>query len=409
MKILKKYALITTLLMIGFSSCGGDKEPVPNKKPTNPPTPGETVVYHQRAKELFDLISVHYKIKTGQATGLYNESYPKQSGDPSVSYLWPYDGLVSGMATLHELGYNVDYESHVNRFDAYWRTTGVVAVGGFGSSTDGINGGGTRFYDDNSIVGLDYVEAYKLTQNNDFRVKAKSIVPFLLSGEDDLLGGGLWWNESQKNLPGVGDSNKPGCSNGYATNFLLHYYSICEASERTEVLNFAKRLYTWVKANLRDPSDKCYWNDVNANGTINKVKWTYNSGVMISNGILLHKITGEQSYLDDAMATAEGSYNYFVKPRNGIPLTYPDHDPWFTTKLVKAYIEIEPYYPQAKNYTKTFISFLDNAYNKARNTTGFYYEDWTGTQPKRIESLLMQAAALESLGMIALYKGEKKE
>ena len=35
-----------------------------------------------------------------------------------------------------------------------------------------------------------------------------------------------------------------------------------------------------------------------------------------------------------------------------------------------------------------------------------FYEDWTGTDPKRAEQLLMQDAALESLGIIALYKGE---
>lgn len=38
--------------------------------------------------------------------------------------------------------------------------------------------------------------------------------------------------------------------------------------------------------------------------------------------------------------------------------------------------------------------------------TDLFYEDWTGATPKRAEQLLMQDAALESLGMIALYKGE---
>ena len=42
----------------------------------------------------------------------------------------------------------------------------------------------------------------------------------------------------------------------------------------------------------------------------------------------------------------------------------------------------------------------------ARLSSGLFYEDWTGTDPKRAEQLLMQDAALESLGIIALYKGE---
>lgn len=127
---------------------------------------------------------------------------------------------------------------------------------------------------------------------------------------------------------------------------------------------------------------------------------------MISNGVRLYKITGEQTYLDSAIASSDGAYNYFVRPLNGLALAYPDHDPWFTTKLVRAFIDIEPYYKNAGNYIKTFINFLDYAYENARLSSGLFYEDWTGTDPKRAEQLLMQDAALESLGIIALYKGE---
>ena len=107
-------------------------------------------------------------------------------------------------------------------------------------------------------------------------------------------------------------------------------------------------LYAWTLTNLRDPEDGCYWNDKQADGSINKTKWTYNTGVMISNGIRLYKITGEQTYLDSAIASSEGAYNYFVRPLNGLALAYPDHDPWFTTKLIRAFIDIEPYYKKCR-------------------------------------------------------------
>ena len=321
--------------------------------------------------------------------------------------MWPYDGLVSGAAALHALGYDVNYTDMVDRFDVYYRTSsGSVNVGGYGSSTNGTTGGGTRYYDDNSIVGIDLVEAYSLTNNQTYLTKAKQIVEFLKSGEDNTFGGGLWWNEDEKNIPGNENSNKPSCANGYAILFLLDYYSVCSQSEKAEVLAFAKRLYDWVVANLRDPADGCYWNDKQASGSIREVKWTYNTGAMISNGVRLYKITGEQTYLDSAIASSDGAYNYFVRPLNGLALAYPDHDPWFTTKLVRAFIDIEPYYKNAGNYIKTFINFLDYAYENARLSSGLFYEDWTGTDPKRAEQLLMQDAALESLGIIALYKGE---
>jgi hypothetical protein len=52
------------------------------------------------------------------------------------------------------------------------------------------------------------------------------------------------------------------------------------------------------------------------------------------------------------------------------------------------------------------VNYLDYAWKNARFSNGLFYEDWTGTTPKRAEQLLMQAAALESLSLIAIYKGE---
>lgn len=405
---MKKIKTILAILPALLFSCAGDDvEKYIPPTPITPPEPGEEVVYHKRAKELFDVINQCYRINSGVTEGLYNENYPKKDGDNAASFLWPYDGLVSGVAALHALGYDVNYTDMVNRFDVYYRTSsGNVNIGGYGSSTNGTNGGGTRYYDDNSIVGIDLVEAFSLTQDPAYLAKAKQIVEFLKSGEDNTFGGGLWWNEDEKNIPGNENSNKPTCANGNAILFLLNYYSVCPQDEKAYVLDFAKRLYNWTVANLRDPADGCYWNDKQASGSIREVKWTYNTGAMISNGVRLHKITGETSYLDSAIESSEGAYNYFVRPLNGLALAYPDHDPWFTTKLVRAFIDIEPYYKNAGNYIKTFINFLDYAYENARMTNGLYYEDWTGASPKRAEQLLMQDAALESLGIIALYKGE---
>lgn len=405
-----KLFLLATVFPYMLMSCSGSSEEhfvKPTPDPTKPePAPVEKVEYHKRAKELFDLINQYYQVKNGETAGLYNENYPKGSGDLSASFLWPFDGLVSGVGTLHALGYDVDYKNLVDRFELYWYEKN--GIGGYGSQTNGKKGGATRFYDDNSIVGIDLVEAYRLTGDKTFLDCARRIITFLKSGVDDINGTALWWNEDQKNQAGVGDSNKPACANGYATNFLLNYCTVCPSEEKGEVLSFAKTLYTWLYTNLRDPEDNTYWNDMQVNGSINKTKWTYNTGVMISNGVLLFRLTGDETYLNQAKATAESSYSYFVRPSGSMALAYPDHDPWFTTKLVKAYVEIAPYMPTAEGYINTFVNFADHAYNKARTRTGFYYEDWTGAQPKRVESLLMQAAALESLGIIALYKNEKK-
>lgn len=400
----KTLSLLLGLSIILFASCDDGSEKWEPGGPQKPPVnPEEEVDCKERAKEIFDLIQVHYRISSN---GLYKENYPQQAGDNTYSYLWPYDGVVSGAALLTELGYDVDFETMALNFDKYWREGAAGNnIPGFGSSTNGVTGGGTRFYDDNSIVGINLVDAYEITGNEAFLNRAKQVVQFLKSGEDSVLGGALWWNEEQKNITGDANSNKPSCSNGYATQFLLRYYAVCEASERADVLAFAKRLYNWLKTNLKD-EDNCYWNDKNNQGGINKTKWTYNTGVMIQNGIRLYKITGENVYLNDAISSAQGAYDFFVKTRNGVTLSYPDHDPWFNTKLLRAYIDLVPHYSTADNYIKAYIKFINNGYDEARTDTGFFYEDWTGASPKRYYSLLMQAAVVESYAALALYKGK---
>ncbi|MBN2765977.1 MAG: glycosyltransferase [Paludibacteraceae bacterium] len=392
------------LIVILFSACDDGSEPYIPKPPSKPPVVTDTVKSDVRAKAMFDLITQHYKL----SNGLYKESHPTQSGDPSISYLWPYVSLVSGAATLAELNYDVNYAGMSDLYEKYFRTgANGNSIGGYGSSTNGFTGGGTRFYDDNAIVGISLIEAYHITKEPRFLERAARIVPFLESGFDNMLGGAIWWNEDEKNISGNANSNKPACANGYATLFLLEYYKACPETERAAVLSFAKSLYKWLFENLRDPADKCYWNDLNTAGAVNKTKWTYNTGVMIQNGIRLYQITGEQRYLNEAIESAQGAYDFFVKTRNNIPFTYPDHDPWFNTKLLRGYIDLQPYYKNADNYIQAYYKFTNYGYDNARNSSGFFYEDWTGGSPKRYYILLMQAAVVESYGSLALYLKSK--
>ena len=99
---------------------------------------------------------------------------------------------------------------------------------------------------------------------------------------------------------------------------------------------------------------------------------------------------------------------------NGIGLAYPDHDPWFNTKLLRAYIDIAPYDPNVKQYIDVYANYINYAYEHARTQEGFFYEDWTGKDPsfancccgkdpKRASQLLRQDAVIESYAVLALY------
>lgn len=392
---------ISTLL---FYACESGVEKWKCNENQIPPQSMEKVDYGNVGFDLFKLVNQYYQA----SNGLFKENYPEQSGDLSYSYLWPYNSLISGAALLNDLGYEVDYKKLLSGLNCYW-SNGVNgnSFGGFGASTNGEHGIGTRYYDDNSIVGITLIEAYKHFRDKVYLDKAKEVVKFLKTGEDNNLYGALWWNESEKNIQGNENSNKPACANGYAAQFLLEYYKVCPEVEKVDVLDFAKRLYGWIKQHLEDTSDHCYWNSIDASGFINKTKWTYNTGVMIQNGVDLYQITSEKSYLEDAIASAKGSYVYFVRSRNGV-MAYPDSDPWFNTKLLRGYLDIIPYYSDAEKYIKTYADNIDYAYKNARTSEGFFYEDWTGKEPKRYYQLLMQDAVIESSAALGLYYNLKK-
>lgn len=399
MRVIKNISIVISLFVLVACDDGSEKYVRPEGGVT-PPT--SEVNSAKRAFEIFGLINQYYK-----AGDLFKENYPMQQGDANYSFLWPYDAVVSGAAQLHKIGYDVNYKNVVNGFEKYYTQSAYNNnIGAYGSSTNGNIGGGTRFYDDNSIVGINLLEAYDLTKDPIYLERAAKIVPFLESGIDNKLGGAMWWNEDFKYNSTQSDANKPTCSNGYATLFLLKYYEVCPESEKTKVLQMAKELYQWLRENLYDASSKCYWNDKNANGTINTRLWTYNAAVMIQNGIRLHQITKDIEYINQAKITAQGAYDYFVKNRNGI-LSYTDSDPWFNTKLLLAYIDISPYDDKAKTFINTYFAFINHGYDKARTDIGFFFEDWTGGNRGRYYSLLMQGAVVESYGALANYRGDK--
>lgn len=220
---MKRFIYVSALALSLFCSCETGVEEWNPTGPQTPPPSQEVVDYAARGYEVFELVQEYYK--TGN---LYRENFPVQSGDGTYSFLWPYNCLTTGAAFLTDLEYDVDYKTLIDGLSYYWmESNGQHQVAGYGSSTDGTAGRADRFYDDNSIVGISLLEAYERLNDEAYLNRAGQIVDFLKSGKDDIFGGGIWWNESLKNVAGNESSNKPACANGYAVQFLLKYYEVC--------------------------------------------------------------------------------------------------------------------------------------------------------------------------------------
>lgn len=162
-------------------------------------------------------------------------------------------------------------------------------------------------------------------------------------------------------------------------------------------LEQAKKTYDWTKNNLRDPEDFVYWDNVRLDGSVDKAKYTYNSGQMIQAGVLLYQQSGDEAYLKDAQKTARGAYQRFTEVRKAVDGTetrFYTASPWFNVILLRgltALYEVD-HHPE---YIRTMADNARYAWDHTRDVNGFLDNDWTGIKTKEHKWLLDNACMVE--------------
>lgn len=240
-------------------------------------------------------------------SGLYADEWKRgqtQAGRPA--FMWGCGVQLSALAA----GARVDPEHNLARMkrfvaglEVYW-TQGDNGKPGYDvlpapKPAD-------RYYDDNVWVALAMTEVYEDTHDKSYLDKAEAIFAFVLSGEDDRLGGGIYWREKEK-------TSKNTCSNGPAVVAALRLYQV---TTKPVYLETAKRIYAWTNAHLQD-KDGLYWDNIKLDGTVEKTKWSYNTALMLRANCLLAAITQEKSYLDEAERIAGAAEARWVHADTG--------------------------------------------------------------------------------------------
>lgn len=366
--------------------------------------------YLNRAEETFSLIWDNYRVSEH---GLFSEYYPNNykpdldyfQGDvkqaKEVSFLWPMSGVFSSVTVLMEINpvkYASYLDSMVTAVEEYLDTTrtpyGYQAYPVKFEKAD-------RYYDDNGLVGIDYIDSYNITKNPLYLQRAKDVMTFIESGWTDDFGGGVSW------LEGIRDQ-KPACSNGKATVLALKIY---QATGEKKYLHYGMKSYSWMMSMLRDDSLNIIWNALlTPEGTrceVQKHPYTYNTGTMIQAAVRLYKITGNPKFLEDAKGLAEGTYEfYFGYTEEGIP--YVKDMPWFTLVLFRGYQELYDIDNDPK-YIDAVIECADWAWEHARDKEKLGYHDWTGKtdESQKPKWLLDSSCMVELYARIAIIKNEK--
>ncbi|MDX9919837.1 MAG: glycoside hydrolase family 76 protein [Paludibacter sp.] len=323
-----------------------------------------------------------------KATYLASEDHERK---PQFSYLWPFSGSLSALSALYEETEDSKYLQTLDSIvlpglEMYYDTRREPAAYASYIKTAPLS---DRFYDDNIWLGIDFTDLYLSTGQNRFLEKAIEIAHFVESGEDTLLGGGIYWCEQNRN-------GKNTCSNAPGAVFALKLF---EATKDSSYFYKGKELYEWTKLNLQDKNDFLYYDNKKLNGYVDETKYAYNSGQMLQSAAILYKLTKDSTFLVEAQKIAASGYQYFFhefKSEDGRNIRLLNKgNVWFTAVMLRGYIELYQI-DQNKTYLDAFQKNLDRAWIYMRDAeNGLFNKDWSGKEKEDSKWLLTQFAMVE--------------
>ncbi len=321
------------------------------------------------------------------------------SARKKVAYLWPTSGVFSGVNALLKT-------THDKKYAVYLNDTIIPGIGKYFDNTRtpfcfqsyiADAGHSDRYYDDNVWLAIDFLESYHLTGNKKYLEKSLLTWQFIISGWTEEQGGGIFWCEQKK-------ASKNTCSN--APTAVLAF-QLFETTKDSLYFKWGQKIYDWTKANLQDPSDYLYFDNVSLSGKISKAKYAYNSGQMLQAAALLYKLTGKVMYLNEARIIAKSAIQYFAEdfviPEGNHIRLFRNRGNWFVAILMRGYTEL---YELDKNeeYLRIFQDNMDHVWNHTRSEEGLFSKDWSGqgSVVKR-KWLLDQAALVEMYASLGKY------
>ena len=163
------------------------------------------------------------------------------------------------------------------------------------------------FYDDNGWWGLAWVAAYDLTGQSRYLDAARTIFANLVTGWDDVCGGGLWWNTDR--------TYKNAITNELFLTLAARLHQRCNGADHDNYLDWALRDWEWFQARRLVGGDNLVNDGLTAMCANNGgVTWTYNQGVILGGLASLYEITGDVAYLRQGEAIADATVRLLTTP-----------------------------------------------------------------------------------------------
>jgi len=243
-----------------------------------------------------------------------------------------------------------------------------------------------RYYDDNAWIALAMIEIHEITGEANHLERALETHRFVMSGEDDLLGGGLYWRAKEL-------TTKNTCTNAPAIVTALRLHQLTKDQRH---LDDAHRIHTWTRKHLQD-EDGLYLDHLRIDESVDRRKFTYNSALMIRANVLFHDITGEAAHLEEARRIARAAEARWVRADGGIA-----DGGRFAHLLVEAFLELGRADGDAR-WQRIGERALAFVHANVRDANGRYPSRWDRRtdRPLTRVTLLDQASAARAFWVLA--------
>ncbi len=230
------------------------------------PQSAEMGVLKSRGFEALEQIRKEYYLPKSK---LYAEEITADGKKSGPAFNWGVGVMLSALnaASRHEPKYKAWLREYADASRVYWNDKPPVAGYDVLPGPKDVD----RYYDDNAWMVLALVETHEILGDRKYLDWAEQALDYVLSGEDEKLGGGIYWRETEKR-------GKNACSNAPSAAACL---AVAKYRRQKELAAKAQELLTWTQEHLQDPTDGLIWDNKNLSGRIDKTKYSYNTGLFL--------------------------------------------------------------------------------------------------------------------------------
>lgn len=218
----------------------------------------------------------------------YRKAYVSRTGQIQGTEFWDTAEILEAFLDAYEQTENKTYLSYAEK----------IATIHFNAANAKVNWcANNAFNDDIAWVCIGFTRLYNFTGNEKYLTIAKNNFDIMWARaySPDVLGGGLWWKDDQKNT-------KNSCIQCPAS---IAACLIGKATKDDSYYEKAKEVMEWEFEVLFEEDTGKVYDCKQTNGNYNYWASTYNQGTFVGACTLLHEKYGDQKYLDYAVKAVE--------------------------------------------------------------------------------------------------------